>query len=298
MNTDSRQITLHIGLPKTATTTIQQHLFKNADYLGELGIDYCEDLCRIGVFPKAAAHHSIARSHFISSDVSTRSASRDLILKRLSASGRYVLSSEVFSRATGRSVQTLVNELDLPQDRRVVFTTRSELAYIRSHWMQSVKVGKRAHSLWEYYTERYKPTRRKYSVRLQGWLDNDFSVIALRYEDLQNAPDVTQTFLRILFEIEIDPTRWQSIPNANVSPSHDAVAHYQRLFAPVHKVISPRVNQRKAAKWYKAAHDIFCKNTLIERLGECKQYREDLRRIKEDIRLLPDIDDLIYSKVH
>jgi len=297
MNTDNRQVTLHIGLPKTATTTLQRHFFKNADYLRELGVDYCPDLCRIGAIPKAAAHHSIARSHCIPSDASTRSASRDLILKRLSASGRYLLSSEVFSRANGRRVQSMVNELDLPPDRRVIVTTRSELAYIRSHWMQSVKVGKRSCSLWEYYTEYYKPTRRKYSERLQGWLDNDFSVIALRYEDLQSAPDVTHAFLRLVFETEIDPARWQSIPNANVSPSHDAVAHYQRFFAPVHKVISPRVNQRKAAKWYKAAHDVFCKNKLTEGLGECKQYREDLERIKEDILLLPDIDDLIYSKV-
>ncbi|MDA8815290.1 hypothetical protein N9N48_06440 [Luminiphilus sp.] len=130
------------------------------------------------------------------------------------------------------------------------------------------------------------------------WLDAGFSVIALRYEDLLNSADVTKAFLRTLFDTEIDPARWQSIPNANVSPSHDAVAHYRRFFAPVHKVISPRVDQRKAAKWYKAAHDNFCKNTLIERLGECKQYRENLERIKEDILLLPDIDDLTYLKVH
>ena len=55
-----REITLHIGLPKTATTTIQQHLFRNADYLRDLGVDYCPDLCPIGHFSNADSHYAIA----------------------------------------------------------------------------------------------------------------------------------------------------------------------------------------------------------------------------------------------
>jgi len=298
MNTNSRQVTLHIGLPKTATTTIQRHLFKNADYLRELGIDYCEDLCGDDAFSKAAAHHGLARACRPPQEVNLPAESNNVIRRRLSHSAQYLLSSEWFTRANAKGVRALVDGLGLPDQRQVVFVTRSEVAYIRSHWMQAIKMGKRSDSLWEYYSASYKPGRRQYSDKLRVWLDAGFSVVALRYEDLQSAPDVTHAFLRLLFEIEIDPARWQSIPNANVSPSHDAVAHYQRLFAPVYRVISPRVDQRKAAKWYKGAHDICCKNKLIEGLGACKQYREDLERIKEDILLLPDIDDLTYLKVH
>lgn len=291
-----RQVTIHIGLPKTATTTIQRHLFHNADYLRVLGLDYCTDLCRLGPFPKAAAHHAIARAHCIPGTIELPAESGHLIRERLASSGHYLLSSEVFSRANARAAKAVVDAWDLPDHRRVVVVTRSELDFIRSHWMQGIKVGKQSDSLWEHYLVRYKPHRRVYSERFKGWLEAGFSLTALRYDELQTSPDVTLTFLRSVLDLKIDRRKWKGIASANVSPTHDAVARYQRLFQPVHRIIAPRVNQRWAAKWYIGAHDIFCKNPLIRHLGECKQYRDDLARVEEDLMTLSAIDDVTYSK--
>ena len=291
-----RQITLHIGLPKTATTTIQRHLFRNTDYLLDLGLDYCADLCRLGPFPKAAAHHALARAYCIPGTIELPAESGHLIRRRLSSSGRYLLSSEVFSRATGKAAKAIKDEWALPDRRRVVVVTRFELDYVRSHWMQGIKVGKQSASLWEHYKARYKPYRRAYSDRFNGWTEAGFSLTALRYHELQRSPDMTRTFLRSVFDLKVEEEKWESIANANVSPSHDAVAHYQRFVKPVHRIIAPRANQRRAAKWYKGAHDIFCNNPMIQYLGECKQYRDDLARVKEDLMSLSDIDDLTYQK--
>ena len=294
MDMHKRDISIHIGLPKTATTTIQRHLFHNADYLLNLGIDYCADLCRLGQFSKASAHHTIARASQLPRENSFQPNWNSVIRRRISSPGTYLLSSEWFSRGNAKGVRAMVDEWDLPDRRRLLVVTRSELAYIRSHWMQGIKMGKRSDSLFEYYAASYKPRRRAYSDRLRAWLDNGFSLVALRYEELQSSADVTQSLLRTVFDHEFDFEHWQRIPNANVSPSHDTVAHYQRLLRPIHTLVAPRVDQRKAAKWYRFTHDRFCNNFFTKYLGECRQYQEDLERIKEDLMSLSDIDDLTY----
>lgn len=83
----ARQITIHVGLPKTATTTIQRHLFRNSQHLLDLGIDYCPDLCGLGKYPKAPAHHAIARAYMIPKGSSLPPESRDVIQRRLSGPG-------------------------------------------------------------------------------------------------------------------------------------------------------------------------------------------------------------------
>ena len=291
---NDRQVTVHIGLPKTATTTIQRHLFHNADYLSNLGIDYCADLCQLGPFSKAFAHHAIARASHMPREKSFQSLWNDAIRHRFSSSGSYLLSSEWFSRGNAKGVRAMVDDWDLPDQRRVLVVTRSELAYIRSHWMQGIKMGKRSDSLFEYYVASYKPRRRAYSDRLRAWLDNGFSLVALRYEELQSATDATQSLLRTVFDHQFDFEHWHKSSNANVSPSYDAVAHYQRFLRPIHTVVAPRVDRRKAARWYRFAHDRFCNDFFTKYLGECRQYREDLERIKEDLMSLSDIDDLTY----
>ena len=290
-----REITVHIGLPKTATTTIQRHLFYNAEYLSRLGVDYCADLCQLGPFAKASAHHAIARASHMPRENSFQSNWNSVIRQRISSSGTYLLSSEWFSRGNAKGVRVMMDEWDLPDQRHLLVVTRSELAYIRSHWMQGIKMGKRSDSLYEYYLANYKPRRRAYSDRLRAWLDNGFSLIALRYEELQSSADVTQSLLRAAFDLQFDFKHWHRIPNANVSPSHDTVAHYQRLMRPIHSLVAPRVDRRRAAKWFRLAHDGFCNNFFSKNLGESRQYREDLEKIKEDLTRLSDIDDLSYK---
>lgn len=200
-----REITLHIGLPKTATTTIQRHLFRNAEYLRELGVDYCPDLCPIGRFSNAATHYAIAVAYCMPQAMHAQPIPVDLVRERLSGSGQYLLSSEQFSPGNPKQIRAMVEDLDFPENRRVLVTLREEFDYVRSRWMQSVKTGRGFESLWEYYVKRHKPGRRPYSERFKGWDNAGFSLMAVRYEDLRAKPDATKAVLAKLFGLEVDP---------------------------------------------------------------------------------------------
>lgn len=290
-----REITLHIGLPKTATTTIQRHLFRNAEYLRDLGVDYCPDLCPIGRFSNAATHYAIAVAYCMPQAIHAQPISAELVRNRLSGSGRYLLSSEQFSPGNSRQIRALAEDLDLPEKRRVLVTLREEFDYVRSRWMQSVKTGRGFESLWEYYCRRYKPGRRPYSERFRGWRDSGFSLIAVRFEDLRAAPDATQTILRKLFNVEVDPARWTTVQNANVSPSPDALSRYQRVAKPVVAMLGDKRAQAIRPKVYKRIHDRFCNNRLVTSFGTSTEYQAQVSRVKDDLALLPDIDDLSYE---
>lgn len=290
-----REITLHIGLPKTATTTIQRHLFRNADYLRDLGVDYCPDLCPIGKFKNAATHYAIAVAYCMPQVMHAQPISVDLVRDRLSGSGRYLLSSEQFSPGNSRQINALAVDLDLPEKRRVLVTVREEVDYVRSRWMQSVKTGRGFESLWEYYSQRYKPGRRPYSERFKGWRDSGFSLVAVRYEDLRVTPDATQALLRKLYNVEVDQERWITVKNANVSPSPDALSRYQRIAKPMVALLGDKRAQAIRPKVYKRMHDRFCNNSFAEFLGKNTDYQAQVERIKEDLESLPDIDDLQYE---
>lgn len=290
-----REITLHIGLPKTATTTIQRHLFRNAEYLSEFGVDYCPDLCPIGRFRNAATHYAIAVAYCMPQAIHAQPISVDQVRDRLSRPGRYLLSSEQFSPGKPAQIKALVEELDLPTNRRALVTVRDEFDYIRSRWMQSVKTGRGFESLFDYYTKRHKPGRRSYSERFQGWIDAGFSLVAVRYEDLHSSPDATQALLAMLFNMQVDPERWAAVENANVSPSPHVLARYQGLAEPCAKLMGAQRMEAIRPKHFKRVHDWFCNNLLVGALGESRHYNEQAARVKEDLASLPGIDDLPYQ---
>ena len=290
-----REITLHIGLPKTATTTIQRHLFRNAEYLSELGVDYCPDLCPIGRFRNAATHYAIAVAYCMPQSIHAQPIPADRVRDRLSRPGRYLLSSEQFSPGNPAQIKALVEDLDLPQNRRVLVTVRDEFDYVRSRWMQSVKTGRGFESLWDYYINRHKPGRRPYSERFTGWIDANFSLTAVRYEDLRRKPDATQALLASLFDLQVDPERWAVVENANVSPSPHVLTRYQRLAEPCVQFLGTKRMDTIRPKKFKRVHDWFCNNLLVGALGESRHYNEQATRVKEDLASLPDIDDLPYQ---
>lgn len=295
--TDERAVVIHIGFPKTATTTIQRHLFRNAEYLSELGVDYCPDVCPIGRFSNAATHYAIAVAYCMPQAIHAQPIPIDLVRERLSGSGQYLLSSEQFSPGNPRQIRAMVEDLDFPENRRVLVTLREEFDYVRSRWMQSVKTGRGFESLWEYYLKRHKPGRRPYSERFKGWDDSGFSVMAIRYEDLRAKSDATKAVLGKLFGLEIDPERWSVVKDANVSPSPHALALYQRVAKPVVELLGSTRAQAIRPKVYKRAHDRFCNNPIVASFSESRDYREQVKRVREDLASLPAIDDLAYESL-
>ncbi|MDA8815289.1 hypothetical protein N9N48_06435 [Luminiphilus sp.] len=290
-----REITLHIGLPKTATTTIQRHLFRNADYLRELGVDYCPDLCPIGYFSNADSHYAIASAYCMPKAIHSQPISVDLVRDRLSASGRYLFSAEEFSSGNNVQIKALAEDLGLPKKRRVFVTFRDEVDYIRSRWMQDIKMGFSFDSLWECYSRRYKPGRRPYSELLKGWRNSGFSVVAVRYEDLRATADATQAMLRKLYDVEVDPERWITLKNANVSPSPEVLARYQSVAKPVVALLGEKRAQGIRPRVYKRIHDRLCSNSFVGFLGKNTEYEAQVERIKKDLASLPEIADLPFE---
>jgi len=270
-------------------------LFSNADYLRDLGVDYCPDLCPIGRFKNAQTHYAIAVAYCMPQAIDAQPIAVDQVRDRLSSPGRYLLSSEQFSPGNRAQIQSLVEDLDLPSNRRALVTVRDEFDYVRSRWMQSVKTGRGFESLWEYYSQSYKRGRRPYSERFKGWRDSGFSLVAVRYEDLRAIPDATQALLRKLYDVEVDQERWTTVKNANVSPSPDVLSRYQRVAKPLVALLGDKRAQAIKPKVYKRMHDRFCSNSFVAFLGKSTDYQAQVERIKEDLESLPDIDDLQYE---
>ena len=91
-----RQITLHRPT-KNCHNDYTAAPFRNTDYLLNVGLDYCADLCGLGTFSKASAHHAVARASHMPREKSFQSIWDDVIRRRFASSGSYLLSSEWFS---------------------------------------------------------------------------------------------------------------------------------------------------------------------------------------------------------
>ena len=121
--------------------------------------------------------------------------------------------------------------------------------------------------------------------------------MAIRYEDLRAKTDATQALLGKLFGLEVDPERWSVVKDANVSPSPDVLARYQRVAKPVVTLLGSKRAQAIPPKVYKRAHDRFCNNPIVASFGESRDYREQVKRIRDDLASQPAIDDLAYESL-
>ncbi|QLE96776.1 hypothetical protein [Neptunomonas phycophila] len=136
-----REILIHVGLPKTATTTIQDTMHLNSKLLLEkYSIDYCVDLCDL-LDVKCTGHHPMAWSAFHRNHPHAKPIDSNLIKKRLSQSKKVFLSSEWFLWAKEDKLKKIVGDWGLPSNRKVLLVVRNEKDYVRSNWLQSVKMG-------------------------------------------------------------------------------------------------------------------------------------------------------------
>lgn len=289
----TNKLYIHIGLPKTATTTIQQHLKANRVLLEQAGIDYCWQLCELNG-KKVAAHHALG--HFICGTQQGKGYDFKLDnLKPKFESPETILSSEVFHLANESQINKLVTTWNLPVDRKVVVTVRDEIDYIRSYWTQAVKTGAHIIPLRDYYFNVYKPKRVTVNELLKRWECQGFEPVVIDYNELKAGNDITTSFLGHFLSGGINTARWKNVGDRNVSPDINFVYKYQSVMSKLKRtrVGSYYINSRTAQQMQKFHYNmakvfpsaLLAKNTLLS----------DLEAIKDDLAELPPFYQKIYT---
>lgn len=179
-----RRLTMHVGLPKTATTSIQDSLYLNSAYLkSSFGIDYCADLCKLAN-KHGTGHHALAWSEFIPNHPHRVAINAQLIKGRLADCDNALLSSEWFSSAKQAEIEKFVNVWQFPEQRTVVLVYRDEFKHVKSRWLQSVKMGHTFISFQDYYFNVYKPGRKTLSQQVSKWRKAGFNITVLSFAEL------------------------------------------------------------------------------------------------------------------
>ncbi len=288
-----RAITLHVGLPKTATTTIQNALFANAELLkSHYGIDYCKDLCGLADV-NCTGHHPLAWAEFLPTHSHFKPIDTALVKARFKVPGNILLSSEWFSMATTKQLSITLEKWDLPSDRRVLLIYRNEFDHIRSSWLQAIKMGLCFLSLQEYYLQRYKPWRSPISMKVKKWADLGFAVEVMSFDELKTAEnDMTLEILNKLYGIKVDKKLWVNVEASNVSPPRVAVNLYRKLITLV-KRFYPSLTSNWSEAEYHVAHDKLCRVLAWLPLKD-RRYDEEEANVRHDLEMQPHFYD--YQK--
>ncbi|MEM8551081.1 MAG: hypothetical protein AAGF45_01785 [Pseudomonadota bacterium] len=154
-------ITLHIGLPKTASTLIQSVLSASADKLSEAGVDYL-DILRDG---EGLGHHTLPKQLLAANSLDTPAFKA--LCERVSAdrTRHVVVSSEAFTNlivARNRVTFLAMTEaLSTYGAVRIVIALRRVDDFFSSMYLHSIKTGE-VHDQLSCYVEK----RRQWSMSL------------------------------------------------------------------------------------------------------------------------------------
>lgn len=291
MSKYSQRLTIHIGLPKTATTTIQRTLYKNCSILSDLGIDYCPELCKLGKHSTAEGHHALPTFLCSPDSVHYKKIDESRIRSSFARPGELLISSEGFTQARKRHLQYMVDNWTLPEERRVVLVLRNELDRIRSQWMQAVKTGHQYLSLRDYYLQVYKPGRLTVKQRLAIWESFGFASCVLRYEDLKtHESDISRAFLENIYDVKISESVWKKVKDANISPSPEFVQSYQGILNLESWRWAKCWLERRHPRFRMLAHNMLSKSEALGLSIMRQPCEADLELIQQDLALLPSFD--------
>lgn len=290
-NNDKREVTLHIGLPKTATTSIQDSIFANAELLkAKYGIDYCPDLCNLADV-NCTGHHPLAWAEFFQTHTHYKPLNNLKIKERLKSSNRIFLSSEWFSMANSKQLSTIIDKWGLPDNRRVLLVYRNEFEHIRSNWLQAVKMGHSLLSLNDFYFHRYKPGRSTLSNKIKKWTDLGFKVDVFSFEDLKRSNHyIAIEVLNCLYNININKKEWNCTKVSNVSPPPNTVDLYRRLINFIRWLVPSCCDKWTEAE-YSFSHNKVCHYLSYLPSGGFKKLCLEEKIIRDDLKGLPNFYD-------
>lgn len=135
-----KQVYIHIGPPKTGTTTIQHSLHKNRDKLIENGVY----VPRTGSMPDKAHHHNLGWELIKAEKFNQSYGTWRGLLEEISKieASKIVLSSEGFIRCTDDNIRAIKDYLQ-DYDIYIVFYARRQDKKIQSQWAQGAKTHER-----------------------------------------------------------------------------------------------------------------------------------------------------------
>ena len=156
----TRRVVIHIGPPKTGSTTLQDALHHNRDDLKRMGIRYAGS----GTQSAAAAMAATRRRDRTTGRQVPASAWKQLLKEmKNSIESTVVVSSEWFAAATPAQIRTISQELP-GAEYQIVIALRSLDRVLPSRWRQNVVEGA-TYSFTEWLELIFSPSTNPYSTR-------------------------------------------------------------------------------------------------------------------------------------
>ena len=230
-----KQIVIHIGFPKTATSSIQLGLWNNREELARLGCLYPES----GVI--AGGHHNLSYEMRSNPRFRPEVGGLDQLNAEIAASelDKVIISSEDFAGIIEPKVRRF-KEAFGEADLTIVAYLRRQDEFLQSFWAQLVKTG--------YYTDSFESWLKRrfflyhaeldvihgdyYSV-LQPWIEvfGAENVIVRPFERAQMKEDVFHEFLTLC---EVPRPKRLEVPGIhNVSPSNKTLEVIRKIISDI-----------------------------------------------------------------
>lgn len=239
-----KQVYIHIGPPKTGTTTIQNSLFINRDTLLENGVY----VPRTGSLVDKCHHHNLGYElikdpRFIKSNGTWRDLSNEL--RKVDAK-KIILSSENLIRCTDGNIRT-IKEYLRDYETYIVFYVRRQDMRIQSQWAQGAKMPFRPDIDMPFpewiYKNNYQINKSDYYEIYQQWkriFGENILIRVLEKGQLQGT-----LFEDFLATVGVDnPQKYKTSEDKNVSPgikTLSMILEYKRL-------LGPKIDERKLAR--------------------------------------------------
>ncbi|NNG96189.1 hypothetical protein [Gordonia araii] len=131
---------VHIGLPKTGTTHVQDRLWRNRDHALTAGLLYPGDA--IDDHFHAAAHLQPER-YLDWVDPEHKQAWPTMVAQMRAWPGASLVSHELFATANAEQIAQLVGDLDFADEVHVIATVRDLARQLPSAWQENVKNQRR-----------------------------------------------------------------------------------------------------------------------------------------------------------
>jgi len=255
-----KRLIIHIGMPKTGSTSLQSFLFDNSDELKELGIFY----------PKQLHHHNIKfypifldnpfdfihQRKFFSSDEIARKKhdeyKKDWInLFENNDYRDFIISSELLYLCTKKQISKIYKLIEgYFDDVKIICYIREPVSFLRSHIQQGIKAGLIVEEKPENLIIKHSHAC-KYSKYLINWLDifknHSIEVVNFDQKYLYEG-DIIKDFLHRIGYEDIAKD-YEGIKKANVSLHTEVISflYYFNQKYPVY--LDGKINNQRGLKF-------------------------------------------------
>ncbi|MCB1756162.1 MAG: hypothetical protein KDJ38_11600 [Gammaproteobacteria bacterium] len=196
---NKKKIVLHIGRHKSGTTSIQQFLHTNPEWLGRFGYYYPT------IGKRAYAHHELGERF---SRQSLRSAGPEYLLKNdeyaksliaeIDATDKsIIISSEAFQNCDPSVIKKLFDKYDV----RIVIYLRNQVSYLPSAYAQKIHATDYAGTMEQFYQDIFDIDYHRF---LSNWERQFPGKLTVRIFDRNTliANDVVMDFLQSVLDID------------------------------------------------------------------------------------------------